>query len=221
MTRTAATALLAIFLTLRPALRAQPPGASAPSKEISASDLIEQLPAMLADTPAPPEVSEAEIMEVEEGLDVYTYVFITKRLAHPPKPVDLGGDGKLTLTRRDSGETLTAFYRGKDGTYNDAELLDAVEDRFGKRGLILLSGYRTPKLNGQVSGSARYSLHMLGWAADIKVPGHSSAKVSRYAEKLRAGGVGHYPSMGFTHLDVGNYRHWAVKRVPRRPAAKR
>jgi len=238
--------IFALLLSFCPALPAQPPGTGAPPKEVSASDLLEQLPAMLADAPAPPEVSEAEIMEVEEGLDVYTYVFITRRLAHPPKPVDLGGDGKLTLTRRDSGETLTALYRGKDGVYNAAELdrigelmrcsldgktvkvsvklvelLDAVEDHFGKRGLILLSGYRTPKFNGQVSGSARYSLHMLGWAADIKIPGYSSAKVSRYAEKLRAGGVGHYPSMGFTHLDVGTRRHWAVKQPPRRsPPAK-
>ena len=218
------------------------PGAAAPPKEISASDLMEQLPSMLADAPAPPEVSEAEIVEVEEGLDVYTYVFISKGLAHPPEPVCLGGDGKLTLTRRDSGETLTAIYRGKDGGYNAAELdkisqlmrcsldgktvkvsaklvelLDAVEDHFGKHGLILLSGYRTPKFNGQVLGSARYSLHMLGWAADIKVAGHSSAKVARYAEKLRAGGVGRYPSMGFTHLDVGAYRHWAGKQPARRP----
>jgi len=224
-----------------PALRAQSPGAGAPPKEVSASYLMEQFPSMLADAPAPPEVSEAEIVEVEEGLDVYTYVFISKGLAHPPAPVDMGGDGKITLTRRDSGETLTARYRDKDGSYNAAELdklgqlmrcsltgktvkvsaklvelLDAVEDHFGKRGLILLSGYRTPKFNGQVLGSARYSLHMLGWAADIKVPGYSSAKVARYAGKLRAGGVGHYPSMGFTHLDVGTYRQWAVKRPPRR-----
>ena len=64
--------------------------------------------------------------------------------------------------------------------------MDAVEDHFGKRGLIILSGYRTPHFNGQVPGSARYSPHMPGWAADIKVPGCSSAKVARYAVKLRA-----------------------------------
>jgi uncharacterized protein YcbK (DUF882 family) len=242
MPQTIITAMLALLLSFCPAIRAQSPGA----KEVSASALMEQLPSMLADTPAPPEVSEAEIEEVEEGLDVYTYIFINKGLAHPPDPVNLGGDGSLTLTRQGSGETLTARYRNKDGSYNAAELdkisrlmrctltgktvkvsaklvelLDAVEDHFGKRGLILLSGYRTPKFNGQVSGAARYSLHMLGWAADIRIPGGSSAKLARYARKLRAGGVGYYPSMGFTHLDVGNYRYWTVKRPARRPAARR
>jgi len=94
------------------------------------------------------------------------------------------------------------------------ELLDAVEDRFGRRGLTLLSGYRTPKLNNQVAGAARRSLHMLGWAADIRITGYSSEQVAAYAKKLRAGGVGHYTGMDFTHLDVGNTRYWLDSRAP-------
>ena len=201
---------------------------------------------MIDDSPAPPEVTEAEIVALEEGLDAYTYVFISRARRHPPKPVNLGGNGNLTLIRQSTGETLTARYRNKDGSYNTAELekitrimrcsltgrtagvavklaelLDAVEDHFGKRGLILLSGYRTPQLNGRVAGAARYSLHMLGWAADIRIAGHNSAKVARYARKLNVGGVGYYPSKGFTHLDVGGSRHWTAERPSRRPAARR
>jgi uncharacterized protein YcbK (DUF882 family) len=91
------------------------------------------------------------------------------------------------------------------------ELLDAVEDRFGKRGLTLLSGYRTPRLNKQVSGAARRSLHMLGWAADIRIPGYSPAAVTAFAKKIRVGGVGYYQNVGFTHLDVGRPRYWIDK----------
>ena len=92
------------------------------------------------------------------------------------------------------------------------EILDAIEDRFGKRGLTLLSGYRTPKLNSRISGAARRSLHMLGWAADIRVPGYSPARVAAYARKMHAGGVGYYPDVAFAHLDAGRPRHWVVRR---------
>jgi uncharacterized protein YcbK (DUF882 family) len=220
-----------ILLLLCPRGRAQ--------SEISASKLLEQLPSMLSDVPAPPEVTEAEVVELEEG-DPETYIFISGARAHPPKPVNLGGDGVLSLTRQDSGERLTLRYRGRDGVYDQkalagisrlmrcsltgketpvaiklVEMLDAVEDRFGKPGLILLSGYRTPRLNRRVPGAARWSLHMLGWAADIRVPGYSPSQVESYARKMRAGGVGYYPDTGFTHLDAGRPRHWVVRR-PRR-----
>ncbi len=194
---------------------------------------------MLDSVPAPPEVTEAEVVELEEG-DPETYIFISGAQAHPPEPVDLGGDGRLTLTRRDNGEKLVARYRRSDGVYDRDELdkirrimrcsltgketavsvklveiLDAIEDRFGKRGLTLLSGYRTPKLNSRVSGAARRSMHMLGWAADIRIPGYGSAKVAAYAKKLRAGGVGYYPDAAFTHLDAGHSRYWVVRRSRR------
>jgi len=232
-------AVLTLLFSFCPAVPAQTLGGSASAKEISASNLLEQMPAMIAEAPAPPEVSEAEIVEIEEGLDAYTYTFISNAQKHPPKPVNLGGDGTLILTRPGLGEKLTAHYRGKDGEYNAAELdkiasimrcsltakttavsiklvelLDAVEDKFGHNGLILLSGYRTPKFNGRVAGAAKYSLHMLGWAADIRIPGHNSKKVANYAEQLGTGGVGYYARKGFTHLDVGQLRHWSDKRSP-------
>jgi uncharacterized protein YcbK (DUF882 family) len=200
---------------------------------------MERFTSMLDSVPAPPEVTEAEVVELEEG-DPETYIFIRGAQANAPKPVNLGGDGRLVLTRRDSGEQLNVRYRGRDGVYDQGELdkirrlmrcsltgketevsiklveiLDAIEDHFGKRGLILLSGYRTPKLNSLVSGAARRSLHMLGWAADIRVPGYTPAKVASYARKMRAGGVGYYPDIGFAHLDSGHPRYWLVRRSRR------
>jgi len=191
-------------------------------------------------------VTEEDVMDLEDGEDADTYIFISSALAQAPVPVKLGGNGSLTLRRNDTGEKLTARYRLADGSYDEKalakinhlmrcsltgremtmsvkliELLDAVEDKFGKKGLTLLSGYRTPKLNGKVPGAAKRSMHMLGWAADIKIPGYGSSKVKRFGQKLAVGGVGYYPYKGFTHLDVGKSRYWVVSRPPRRHRVRR
>ncbi|MDO8806373.1 MAG: DUF882 domain-containing protein [Elusimicrobiota bacterium] len=216
--------------------------------ELKSSNLLEQLayiPDYSVEKDTAP-VTEEDVRDLEEGEDSETYIFISSALAQAPEPVNLGGNGSLTLTRNDTGEKLTARYRLADGSYDGEELakidhlmrcrltgreirmsvklielLDAVEDKFGKKGLTLLSGYRTPKLNGKVPGAAKRSLHMLGWAADIKIPGYSSTKVKKAGQKLAAGGVGYYPYKGFTHLDVGKTRYWVVRRPPHRRRVRR
>jgi len=144
----------------------------------------------------------------------------------------LRGDGRLKLSRS-TGEKIDVRYRKKSGEYDSAalrkiyyimrchysmksviipvslvELLDVIEDHFGKKGLILLSGYRSPEFNALIPGAARYSLHMRGWAADIRVAGRRPSEVTSLALALKAGGVGHYPNQGFTHVDTGPVRHW-------------
>lgn len=217
--------------------------AAGQGKEVSVSEFMENLPSLLEAAPEPPEVTEAQVIELEEG-DPETYIFIQDAKAHPPKPVNLGGDGRLTLARPDYRKQVTAVYRRKDGTYDPAELakidsimrcshtgketriserlielLDAVEDRFGARNLVLLSGYRSPKFNRKLQGAARWSTHMLGWAADIRVPGRTPAEIAEFASRLDAGGVGLYTDAAFVHLDAGRPRHWQVKR-PEAPAKK-
>jgi uncharacterized protein YcbK (DUF882 family) len=85
----------------------------------------------------------------------------------------------------------------------DCRCGDAVE---------VLSGYRSPKTNNMLrrnsSGVARNSYHMKGQAADIRVPGSSTAKVRNTARALRVGGVGYYPRSGFVHIDTGHVRTW-------------
>ena len=218
------------------------------SIELNSVTFLDQLaytPEFSAEPAATP-VTEADVRDLEEDEDSDAYLFISSAMAHVPEPVNLGGNGNLTLKRNDTGEKITVRYRLKDGTYDgDAldrlnrfmrcrmtgyevpmavklvELLDAVEDKFGKKGLTLLSGYRTPKLNGKIPGSAKHSMHMLGWAADIKIPGYSSTKVKRFGQKLAVGGVGYYPYKGFTHLDVGKSRYWVVSRPPRRRSRRK
>jgi uncharacterized protein YcbK (DUF882 family) len=211
----------------------------------SSSTLVEQL-AYIPDFTLPlssamAEVTEEEVADLEESGDTEADIFISSGMANAPEPENLGGNGSLTLTRQDTGERITAHYRAKDGSYDAeelkridhimrcsltgretpiavklVELLDSVEDKFGKRGLTLLSGYRTPKLNRRLPGAAEHSLHMMGWAADIKIPGYSSTRIKSFALKKAAGGVGYYPNKGFTHLDVGKKRYWVVRRAPRR-----
>lgn len=239
-------ALLLSFLLdlLAPFAAAQGLGpVSADPLELSSPALLEQLaniPEYSVETDTSP-LTEEDVVDLEEGEDAEEYLYISSGLAHAPQPVNLGGNGSLTLTRSDTGERITARYRRADGSYDGQELkmldramrcaltghevqmsvklieiLDAIEDKFGKRGLTLLSGYRTPRNNHRTPGAARESLHMLGWAADIRIPGYSSTKVKTYARKLSAGGIGYYPYKGFTHLDVGKSRYWVVRRPPRR-----
>lgn len=191
-------------------------------------------------------LTETEISDLEAGARAGTEIYISSAPPEPPAAVNLGGNGKLTITRYDNGEKLSVTYRDKKGEYDKkalakinrvmrcslddteteiavklVELLDAVEDKFGKKGITLLSGFRSQKLNGTLKGAAEHSLHMLGWAADIRVQGYSSTKIKNFALKKKAGGVGYYPDMGFTHLDVGKSRYWVVKRPHKRRAHRR
>lgn len=235
-----------LLLAVRPCLYAQLPGpVAAPDVQLSTASPLEQLScfpdySITLASAAAQQITEEEVVDLEEG-ESDADIFISSALAHTPDPVNLGGNGKLTLTRNDNGEKLTVRYRTPDGSYNAEalakldhimrcsltgremkmsvkliELLDAVEDKFGKKGLTLLSGYRTFRNNGRTPGAVKHSLHMLGWAADIKIPGYSSTKVKKYGQKLGVGGVGYYPYKGFTHLDVGRSRYWVVSRPPRR-----
>jgi uncharacterized protein YcbK (DUF882 family) len=76
----------------------------------------------------------------------------------------------------------------------------------------VLSGYRCPKTNAMLrkasTGVAKHSLHMVGQAIDVRLPGFSTAKLRDAARGLRAGGVGYYPASNFVHMDSGRVRHW-------------
>ncbi len=75
------------------------------------------------------------------------------------------------------------------------------------RPLIINSGYRTPKTNGH-EGGVRNSLHVKAQALDLRIEGVSTEALGRFGMYLAGGGVGFYPSKGFTHLDRGRIRRW-------------
>jgi len=186
-------------------------------------------------SPSPLEnVSEEQISNIEEEdieeLGEFPNVFLLAE----PQPINLGGDGKIKIKRKDTGESDVFVYRNSDGSYNLDELermkhimrsslegekrkvpirlveiLDAIQDKFGKnKEIILLSGYRTKSLNEITPGAAKYSLHMLGWACDIRINGVSARKIRDFARKLNIGGVGYYPRYNYVHIDIGKPRYW-------------
>jgi uncharacterized protein YcbK (DUF882 family) len=79
----------------------------------------------------------------------------------------------------------------------------------------IISGYRSPHTNallrergGASTGVASHSLHMVGQAIDIRVPGVRLEHLRNAAKALKIGGVGFYPDLNFVHVDVGRVRYW-------------
>ena len=102
----------------------------------------------------------------------------------------------------------------------DVRLLDLLSSLNGelqtKDPYHVISGYRSPRTNtmlrvrgGTHTGVASRSLHMVGKAIDIRVPGVPLEELHKAAVSLKKGGVGIYPSSNFVHVDVGRVRYWA------------
>jgi uncharacterized protein YcbK (DUF882 family) len=77
----------------------------------------------------------------------------------------------------------------------------------------VISGYRSPSTNEYLrkhggGGVAAHSLHLLGKAVDIRVPGTKLRDLYRAAVALKRGGVGYYPGEDFIHVDTGRVRTW-------------
>ena len=72
--------------------------------------------------------------------------------------------------------------------------------------IIINSGYRTPRRNSRIEGSALNSMHVHGKAADIVVNGIEPWQVAEMAKHFNGGGVGMYNR--FTHIDTGRLREW-------------
>lgn len=79
-------------------------------------------------------------------------------------------------------------------------ILQNIRNHFEKA-LIINSAYRTPTYNNKVDG-AKYSQHLYGTAADIRINGVSPKDIASYAETLlfNTGGIGIYNN--FVHIDV-------------------
>ena len=76
----------------------------------------------------------------------------------------------------------------------------------------IISGYRSAETNAVLHrrsrGVASQSLHMVGKAIDIRVPGVRTGALKTLAVELAAGGVGYYPQSDFVHVDIGRVRSW-------------
>jgi uncharacterized protein YcbK (DUF882 family) len=77
----------------------------------------------------------------------------------------------------------------------------------------VICGFRSHSTNEYLrthggGGVAARSLHLVGKAIDIRVPGTDLRKLYKTAVALRGGGVGIYPASDFVHVDVGPVRTW-------------
>ena len=101
----------------------------------------------------------------------------------------------------------------------DPKLLDLLHELSGTletdSPFHIISGYRSPVTNaglrekgGAHTGVATQSLHMVGKAIDIRLPGVKLDYLRGAARSLKLGGVGFYPSSNFVHVDTGRVRFW-------------
>lgn len=101
----------------------------------------------------------------------------------------------------------------------DPTLLDLLHELGGTletaQPFHIISGYRSPTTNavlrergGAHTGVASKSLHMVGKAIDIRLPGVKLDHLRGAARSLKRGGVGYYPSSNFVHVDTGRVRFW-------------
>jgi uncharacterized protein YcbK (DUF882 family) len=101
----------------------------------------------------------------------------------------------------------------------DPALLDLLHELGGTLEIDspfhVISGYRSPHTNrmlqargGDNSGVASGSLHQVGKAIDIRLPGVKLDHLRSAARSLKLGGVGYYPSSNFVHVDTGRVRYW-------------
>lgn len=79
-------------------------------------------------------------------------------------------------------------------------ILDILRNRVGKP-VIINSGYRTPTRNKAVGG-AKYSYHMRGMAADIRINGMSAKEIANKLNEIVPDGCGIIVYSNWVHFDV-------------------
>ncbi len=167
---------------------------------------------------------------------VFSVVFSSALAAG--KPVNPAPDYRLRLYHTHTNEKIDVVYRHGDQYIPsaivrldeflrdhrtgdviqlDQRLFDLLHDLTVAVGkpeteIDIVCGYRTPWSNEFLRhttvGVASHSLHMLGEAIDIRIPGVPTAELRDAALGLGRGGVGFYPESRFVHVDVGRVRRW-------------
>jgi uncharacterized protein YcbK (DUF882 family) len=113
-------------------------------------------------------------------------------------------------------DRLLRDFRTSESHAIDVRLLDLLHQVRTSLGtdepFHVVSGYRSPHTNAVLArhggGVARKSLHLLGQAIDVRLPGRHLRDLHEAAVLQKSGGVGLYPRSDFVHLDVGRVRYW-------------
>jgi uncharacterized protein YcbK (DUF882 family) len=145
-----------------------------------------------------------------------TLSFYNTHTGEKLKKVVFWADGQYLPEALTDINYLLRDFRTDEITDIDPQLCDqlfAVRQKLGTdRPFHIISGYRSPQTNRMLrsrsNGVAKNSLHMVGRAIDIRVPGHRLSDLRKVALSLKAGGVGYYPTSNFVHMDTGRVRRW-------------
>lgn len=84
-------------------------------------------------------------------------------------------------------------------------ILDILRDYLGKP-VIITSGYRTPDWNKKCGG-AKYSYHMRGMAADIRVDGMTPKELAKKLNAIVPNQCGIIVYNSWVHFDVRNAKY--------------
>jgi uncharacterized protein YcbK (DUF882 family) len=128
-------------------------------------------------------------------------------------------DGRYEPDALKAIDYILRDFRANEVKPIDPKLLDLLHELGGTteadQPFHIISGYRSPHTNallrargGSDTGVATRSLHMVGKAIDIRVPGVKLDHLRAAARSLKLGGVGYYPSSNFVHVDTGRVRFW-------------
>ena len=125
-------------------------------------------------------------------------------------------NGKYDATALSKINYILRDHRSHEVKAIDIRLLNLLHDLSRKTNpqasFHIISGYRSPstnkKLRKKSKGVASKSMHLLGKAIDLRIPGYSTRKLRDVARKMKAGGVGYYPKSDFVHVDTGRVRFW-------------
>lgn len=116
----------------------------------------------------------------------------------------------------DGNAKITSHFRVKEFACKDGSpvvfvdnymvgLLEILRKKINKP-IIITSGYRTPEHNKKVGG-AKYSYHIRGCAADIRVSGMTPKEVAKELDKIVPNNCGIIVYDNWIHFDVRNAKY--------------
>lgn len=153
----------------------------------------------------------------------------TEKQGPPVELVHLTTHAHLTLrSQKDSGgfspktlqsakDVLRCHHTGRRHAI-DLRLLRvlyATARHFGSDKVIVIAGYRAPRIARQKGNSK--SAHKRGVACDFRLDGVRNEAVRDYLRETYATvGIGYYPNAGFVHVDVGRKKaaYWVDRSGP-------
>lgn len=118
---------------------------------------------------------------------------------------------KSYIMDEDANENVGKYFKVKEFACKDnsqvvfidsylVAILDILRNKVGKP-VHINSGYRTPKRNKEVGG-AKYSYHMRGMAADIRVNGMTAKEIANELKKIIPCGCGIIVYDTWVHFDT-------------------